>query len=90
MLVHDNPGPQLETPTEANPPASSGGKSNGIRGDLAGGLAAAMIALPHALGNGALVFLPLGVVHVHPGVSAGLSAAIVGALISALFGHPRY
>lgn len=89
-LAHDTPGPQLETPTKTNPPASADGKSNGIRGDLAGGLAAAMIALPHALGNGALVFLPLGVVHLHLGISAGLSAAIVGALISTLFGHPRY
>ncbi|MEO8383872.1 MAG: SulP family inorganic anion transporter [Betaproteobacteria bacterium] len=61
-----------------------------VRGDLLGGLAAALVALPQALGKGALVFLPLGLAHVHIGIIAGLYAAIAGGLVAALFGRPRY
>ena len=61
-----------------------------VRGDLLGGLAAALAALPQALGMGALVFLPLGLEHVHVGIVAGLYAAIVGGLVAALFGRPHY
>ncbi len=61
-----------------------------VRGDLLGGLAAALVALPQALGKGALVFLPLGLEHVHVGIVAGLYAAIAGGLVAALVGRPRY
>ena len=60
------------------------------RGDLSGGLAAALVALPQALGKGALVFLPLGLDYVHVGIIAGLYAAIAGGLVAALMGRPRY
>ena len=61
-----------------------------VRGDLLGGLAAALVGLPQALGKGALVFLPLGLEHVHVGIIAGLYAAIAGGLVAALIGRPRY
>ena len=60
------------------------------RGDLSGGIAAALVALPQALGKGALVFLPLGLEHVHVGIVAGLTAAIAGGLVAALIGRPQY
>ena len=60
------------------------------RGDLSGGIAAALVALPQALGKGALVFLPLGLEHVHVGIVAGLYAAIAGGLVAALIGRPQY
>ena len=63
---------------------------SGIRGDLMGGFAAALVTLPQALGKGALVFLPLGVAYVHIGIIAGLYAAIAGGLVAALVGRPRY
>jgi SulP family sulfate permease len=62
----------------------------GIRGDILGGLAAALVALPQALGKGALVFMPLGLENVHVGIIAGLYAAIAGGLVAALVGRPRY
>ncbi len=61
-----------------------------MRGDVFGGLAAALVALPQALGNGALVFLPLGLEHVNVGIVAGVIAAIVGGLVATLGGRPRY
>ena len=63
---------------------------SGIRGDLMGGFAAALVVLPQALGKGALVFLPLGLAYVHVGIIAGLYAAIAGGLVAALVGRPRY
>jgi MFS superfamily sulfate permease-like transporter len=62
----------------------------GIRGDVMGGCAAALVALPQALGKGALVFLPLGLAYVHVGIIAGLYAAIAGGFVAALAGRPRY
>ncbi len=62
----------------------------GVRRDLLGGLAASLVGLPQALGKGALVFLPLGLEHVHVGIVAGLYAAIAGGLVAALIGRPRY
>ena len=63
---------------------------SGLRGDLLGGCAAALVALPQSLGKGALVFLPLGLAHVHIGIIAGLYAAIVGGIVAALVGRLRY
>ena len=60
------------------------------RGDLSGGIAAALVAIPQALAKGTLVFLPLGLEHVHVGIVAGLTAAIAGGLVAALIGRPQY
>ncbi|MCY7387224.1 MAG: cyclic nucleotide-binding domain-containing protein, partial [Burkholderiales bacterium] len=71
----------------ANPPKLT---RAGVQGDVLGGFAAALIALPQALGKGALVFLPLGLEYVHVGLIAGLYAAIVGCIVAALLGRLRY
>lgn len=57
---------------------------------MLGGCAAALVALPQALGMGALIFLPLGLGHVHVGLVAGLYAVIAGGFVAALVGAPRY
>jgi SulP family sulfate permease len=57
--------------------------------ELAAGLAATLMALPAALGNGLLAFAPLGPEHAAAGAVAGLTGAILlGLVASALGGTP--
>ena len=58
MDSNDRSDSKLAANTAIAPPLDSS-VDKGLLGDLEGGLAAALIALPPALGNGALVFLPL-------------------------------
>lgn len=59
-----------------------------LSGDLAGGITAAMLALPQALALGTLVWLPLGAAGAHWGVVAGLITAIIGGAVGRLTGTP--
>ena len=88
MQEQESSGQGSATHTLPPPPIVSTRRN--IRGDLMGGFAAALVALPQALGKGALVFLPLGLAYVHIGIIAGLYAAIAGGLVAALVGRPRY
>jgi SulP family sulfate permease len=54
--------------------------------ELGAGLAAALMALPSALGNGLLAFAPLGPEHAAAGAVAGLTGAVVLGLVAALLG----
>jgi SulP family sulfate permease len=54
--------------------------------ELGAGLAAALMALPAALGNGLLAFAPLGPEHAAAGAVAGLTGAIVLGLVASLLG----
>jgi SulP family sulfate permease len=57
-----------------------------LRGDLFGGVTAAVIALPLALAFGVLTFAPLGPEHASQGALAGLYGAIFTGIFAALFG----
>jgi sulfate permease, SulP family len=59
-----------------------------LSGDVAGGITAAMLALPQALALGTLVWLPLGAAGAHWGVVAGLVTAIIGGAVGRLTGTP--
>lgn len=59
-----------------------------LAGDVAGGVTAAMLALPQALALGTLVWLPLGAAGAHWGVAAGLITAIIGGAVGRLTGTP--
>jgi SulP family sulfate permease len=54
--------------------------------EVAGGLAAALLALPGAVGNGLVAFAPLGPEHAAAGAVAGLTGAIVLGAVAALLG----
>lgn len=56
------------------------------RGDLSGGLAAAVIALPLAVAFGVATFAPLGPEYAPLGALAGLTAAVVGGFMASLLG----
>ena len=57
------------------------------KGDVAGGLMAAIVGLPQAVALGIAVFLPLGGEEaVHIGVAAGIVAVVVGGIFAALIG----
>lgn len=57
------------------------------KGDVAGGLMAAIVGLPQAVALGIAVFLPLGGAEaVHIGVAAGIVAVVVGGIVAALIG----
>lgn len=73
------------TRTPAGPDAAS---PPSLPGDLAGGITAAMLALPQALALGTLVWLPLGAAGAHWGVAAGLLTAIIGGAVGRLTGTP--
>jgi SulP family sulfate permease len=55
-------------------------------GDLGGGLAAAVVALPSCIAYGVIAFGPLGANGAEQGIIAGLVALIVGGAIAALIG----
>jgi sulfate permease, SulP family len=56
----------------------------GLRGDLAGGVASAIAGLAFALTFGLVAFAPLGSEQAEIGIRAGLIAAIVGNLVASL------
>ena len=56
------------------------------RGDLTGGVTAAIIALPLSVAFGVATVAPLGAEHAPLGALAGLTAAVVGCFVAAAFG----
>ena len=57
-----------------------------IKGDLVGGLTAALIPIPKAMALGALIFSPLGSAYIPMGIVAGLASLVVANVASVLFG----
>ncbi len=57
-----------------------------VRGDLAGGITSAVVALPQTITIGALAFAPLGQDYLTVGILAGFYCSIVSGLITALTG----
>lgn len=53
-----------------------------VRGDIVGGLLAAIVTMPLSVGFGILAFAPLGEAHVTTGILAGLYGAIFTGLIA--------
>lgn len=60
-----------------------------LAGDLWGGLAAALVALPSSLAYGVSVYSLLGPAHLAQGVRAGILGAIGVGLVAPLLGAPR-
>jgi SulP family sulfate permease len=58
------------------------GWAQSVRGDLAGGVLAAVVTMPLSVGFGILAFAPLGDAHVTTGILAGLYGAIFTGLIA--------
>src|SRR4051812_45607800 len=56
------------------------------RGNIVGGLLAAIVSLPLSMGLGALAFAPFGAEYVSRGVLAGLYAAAFLGLVTVLMG----
>lgn len=57
-----------------------------VRGDLAGGMTSAVVALPQTITIGALAFAPLGQDYLTVGILAGFYCSIVSGLITTLSG----
>lgn len=53
-----------------------------LAGDISGGFAATLIAIPHAMGLGLLAFAALGTAWAPVGVVAGLLSVVVGSFVS--------
>ncbi len=68
----------------------AGGFFGNLRGDVSGGLSAAIIALPVAISCGVVAFSPLGRENVGFAAQAGLVSAIFITAIAALSGGSRY
>ena len=62
------------------------GLFSNLRGDVLGGLGAAVLTIPISMGYGALALAPLGPDYVAQGVLAGLYAPIFGCLVALLLG----
>ncbi len=62
------------------------GWTRSVRGDIAGGMLAAVVTMPLSIGFGILAFAPLGDAHVTTGILAGLYGAIFLSLIAVAFG----
>lgn len=60
-----------------------------LAGDLAGGLATAVVAVPHCLPLGVIAFAPLGPDYAGLGAAAGLVSSIVAGIVTGLFGSSR-
>ncbi len=58
----------------------------GLRGDLSGGLAGAMVSIPQSMGMGVVAFAPLGGDYASVGLVAGLLGGVLVTTCSALFG----
>lgn len=59
------------------------------RGDLSGGLASAVMALPGNIIYGLIAFAPLGPLYLGQGILAGIYASVFGGLAAALLGGPH-
>lgn len=59
---------------------------NRLRGDISGGLAAAIISLPISVGYGLIVFLSLGVEFAPAAAMAGVYAAVFAGFFASVFG----
>ncbi len=59
------------------------------QGDLSGGLTGALLSVPNAIGNGIIIFAPLGASAAGLGTVSALLAGIVGGMVSALLGSSR-
>ena len=57
-----------------------------LKADISGGISAAIIALPLAVGFGVATFAPLGQEHAATGALAGLTGAAFTGIFAALFG----
>jgi SulP family sulfate permease len=57
-----------------------------VKGDLAGGLVAAVVSVSESIPYGLLVFASLGVASAAEGVMAGLYASVFAAFVAAVFG----
>ena len=62
------------------------GRWASLRGDLAGGFAAAVLTIPVSMGYGVLAVSALGDSYISIGVLAGLYAAICGCVVAVLVG----
>jgi SulP family sulfate permease len=60
-----------------------------LPGDLAGGFAAALIAIPYAITLGLLAFAPLGAQYAALGVAAALVASVIANVVAALLPAAR-
>lgn len=67
-------------------PAPGGGLFHNLKGDVSGGVAAAIITLPVAISCGLVAFAPLGPDYAATGALAGLYAGIFVTVFAALFG----
>ena len=76
--------PALATAAKAT--RSSVPEHNGRLGDILGGLAAMLVALPSAIAFGLLVYSPLGAGHAGAGAMTGILGAIAIGLIAPIFG----
>ena len=57
-----------------------------LRGDVVGGLTAAMLTIPISMGYGLLALAPLGDAFVPQAILAGLYAPVLGCLVAVLLG----
>ena len=69
---------------------SRGPAVNNLRGDLAGGTTAAVVAFPNAIAFGSIVMAPLGAEFIPLGIIGGLVALSFTNLFSAPLGSARY
>ena len=71
------------------PKPVSGAHARGLqhlRGDLTGGLTAAMLSIPISMGYGLLALSPLGEAYVSQAILAGLYAPVFGCIVAVLLG----
>ncbi|MBM3264926.1 MAG: SLC26A/SulP transporter family protein [candidate division Zixibacteria bacterium] len=67
-------------------PSHNGSGSSGISGEIFGGLAAMLVAMPSAIAFGLVVYAPLGGDAAAAGALAGIIGAIVLGIVAPLFG----
>lgn len=70
---------------EVTPPNNKGGS---VGGEISGGLAAAIVALPSCIAYGLIAFGPLGAAFTDEGIQAGLFGLIFAGLVAAILGAP--
>src|SRR3954469_2217672 len=66
--------------------SSAGAPSQHFRGDIIGGVTAAMLSIPVSMGYGLLAFSALGEAYVPQALLAGLYAPVFGCLVAFLLG----
>lgn len=78
--------PAAVTGSAAPGTATGVGRWPQLRGDLSGGLVAALLTIPVSIGYGLLALLPLGESAVPHAILAGLYAPVFGCLVAVLLG----